>query len=109
MCWECTVGFLHKFVVLEARRSLLHPFFQKAVPVIQKSSNDLPRSCFLLLDLVYLSVVKRQNLGIWVAEQDWRMGRNDELRVLEFSKNFVYQHDKRQRSLWRKRGFGFIE
>jgi hypothetical protein len=41
----------------------------------------LQGSRFLILDFVYLSVVKRQDLGFWVAEQNWRMVRDDELRA----------------------------
>src|SRR6266403_176776 len=95
--------------VFKQRDTFLEQFLQVPFAIVQKAPSDLHISEMLVFSLIDSSSVKRKYLCSWITNQDWRMARNYELRILVFAGYVVHQNQKRQLPLRRERSFGLIQ
>ena len=63
----------------------------------------------MILDFVNVAIVERQNLGLWIAEQDCRMAGNDKLRVCVLPEYVVDQHHESELALGRECCFRLVQ
>lgn len=94
---------------LEQGRGLMEELLQEAFSVAGEAADDLKRRGVFVGDLVEVAVVEGEDLRAGVAEQDRRVGGDEELGVLVAAKGVVDEDEEGELALRGEGGFGFVE
>src|SRR5437016_13761449 len=70
--------------------------------MVHEPPNNLHRRCVVILNLVKVPFIERQEWRVWIPEQNWRVGGNDELCIFVLPENVMEQYQKSQLALRRE-------
>jgi len=82
---------------------------EEGFAVVEEAANDLHGGGVFVGDGVEAAVVEGEDLCARVAEQDWGVGGDDELRVFIAAERVVNEDEEGELALRREGGFGFVE
>ena len=74
-----------------------------------EAAGDLDGRAGVVLDFVNGSVVEREDLRAWEAEQDGRVGGDNELRGAVGAEHVMHEDEHGELALRGEGGFGFVE
>ena len=63
--------------------------------MVHEPPNNLHRRGVVILNLMKLPFIERQDLRAWIPEQNWRVVGNDELCIFVLPENVMEQYQKK--------------